>query len=148
MAVIFDGLRTTDNGLGLIPTPLHKPFQGKELRQTQGIVDLGRVLVSILGPLPELTPVRAAGEHGPVFLRLVPEDGLLFPLQVAGTQGDHPFEFVRLPFLPGAPVQPDLERLAGFFPHFPDSLENGIATDAVGAMGVGQFAGHIDLGRL
>src|SRR5439155_18268084 len=92
--------------------PLHKAFQGVKLRQTQGVVKLGGGAVAVFGPLPELAPVGAAGEHRPVLLRLVAEDGELLALQVVGRQRHHPLDLVRLPLLPGPAVEPDLEHLA------------------------------------
>ncbi len=55
--------------------PEHKAFQRIELRQAEIVEDLCRVQVAILGALPELTTVDAAGEHGPVLLRLMAENG-------------------------------------------------------------------------
>src|SRR5947209_7283827 len=62
--------------------PLHQPLQAVELRQAEAVVQLGGVAVALLGALPELAVVGAAGEHGPVLLRLVLEDRLLLPLHV------------------------------------------------------------------
>src|SRR5205814_1811284 len=62
--------------------PLDEAFQRIELRQAQPVVGLRRLAVAVLGPLPELALVAAAGEHRPVLLRLVAEDRLLLPLDV------------------------------------------------------------------
>src|SRR5262249_14365589 len=69
-----------------VAAPLHKALQRVKLRQTQGIVDLGGLAIAILGALPELAAISAAGEHRPVLLRLMSEDGQLLALQVVGAQ--------------------------------------------------------------
>src|SRR5262245_7091804 len=92
--------------------PLDEAFQGIELGQAKLIVNLGRVPVSFLSSLPELARVDAAGKHRPVLLRLVPENGHLLALQVLGAQGHDALDHMRLPFLPGAAVEPDLEHLS------------------------------------
>src|SRR5438876_771229 len=46
----------------LLP-PLHEPLQRIELRQPQLVVHLRGVAVAVLGALPELAFVGAAGEH-------------------------------------------------------------------------------------
>src|SRR2546421_584389 len=72
--------------------------------------DPGGVLVAVLGPVPELAAVGAAGEHGPVLLALVPEDRLLLALQHLRRHRHRHLDLVRLPLLPGALVEPDFER--------------------------------------
>src|SRR5438445_6208 len=96
---------------GSTVAPLDEAFQGVELRQAELVVDASRLPVAVPGTLPELAPVRAAGEHGPVLLRLVAEDGHLLALDVVGPQRHHALDDVRLPLLPRAAVQPDLEVL-------------------------------------
>src|SRR5688572_25662622 len=105
--------------------PLHEALQRVELGQAQAVVDLGRVPVAVLSPLPELAPVGVAGEHRLVLLRLVTEDGDLLPLDVVGTERHDALDLVRLPLLPGAAVLPDLGALA-FLPHFAHGLKNGV----------------------
>src|SRR5262249_1442483 len=67
---------------GLGRAPLDEAFEGVELRQAEVVVDLRGVAVAVLGALPELAAVSAAGEHRPVLLRLVAEDRLLLALDV------------------------------------------------------------------
>jgi hypothetical protein len=47
---------------------LNKAFQGVKLRQSQVIVNLSRPPVAILGSLPELSSIRAAGKHRSILL--------------------------------------------------------------------------------
>src|SRR5262245_31079499 len=95
-----------------VATPLHEALEGVELRQAELVVDLGRVAVAVFGALPELAAVLAAREHRLVLLRLMTEDGALLAFQVARGQRHDPLDLVRLPFFPGAAVQPDFEMLA------------------------------------
>src|SRR6516162_7921990 len=73
-------------------TPLHKSLKAEELRQTEAVVSGGGAAVSVLGTLPELAPVDAAGEHGPVFLRLMAENGLSFSLEIVRADRDDAFD--------------------------------------------------------
>src|SRR5207237_4488251 len=92
--------------------PLDKAFQRVKLGQAELVVDLGGVAVAVLGALPELAAVGAAGEHGPVLLRLMAKNGHLFPLHVVGREGNHALDLMRLPFFPGAAIEPDFSRRA------------------------------------
>src|SRR5439155_20997993 len=100
-----------------------------------------------LGALPELALV-GAGEHGAVFLRLVAEDRLALAPDFAGAERHRHLDRLRLPFLPGAAVQPDLAigepRLV------PETLECAVdrrQAHAVRAVGIGEIAGRINLVR-
>src|SRR5260370_20981176 len=126
--------------------PLHKPLQRVKLRQAEVIVHFGGVTVARLGPLPELTTVHAAGEHGTVLLRLMAKNGEFLAFQVVGADGYHPVNFVRCPFLPGATVEPDFE-LKSFLPYLTYGPEDGVGTNPVRAVWVGKIAGHVDLRR-
>src|SRR5262245_303685 len=124
--------------------PLHEAFQRIKLRQPELIIDFRGVAVAVFGALPEFAAIRAAGKHGPVLLRLMAEDRLLLALQVAGTQGHDALDLVRLPFLPGAAVEPDL-KLLPLATRLADGVEDGVGADAVRAVRVGQLAGNVDL---
>src|SRR5436305_4892731 len=75
---------------GESPRPADERLQGEELRQAEPVVDLGGAAVAVLGPLPELAAVAAAGEHRPVLLRLLPEDRVALAHQVVRAQGPRP----------------------------------------------------------
>src|SRR5438093_9470922 len=103
--------------------------------------------VAVLGALPEFAWVDAARKHGPILLRLVPENSQLFPFQIIRADRHDPINLMRLPFLPGAAVLPDLEALT-LAPDLADTLINGVGANPVGAVRVGQVAGHVNLGGL
>ena len=64
-----------------------------------------------------------------------------------GAERHDALDLVRLPFLPGAAVQPDLEVLA-LLAHGTHRLEDRLGADPVRAVRVGQLAGDVDLRRL
>src|SRR5581483_5702839 len=86
--------------------------------------------------------------------------GLFLLLQVARAERHDALDFVRFPFFPGAAVEPNLERLCrpvalpssrrgeGGLAYFAHGVEDGVGTDAVRAVRIGEFAGDVDLRRL
>src|SRR5262249_24391982 len=77
--------------------PFHERFQGIILRKAKGVVSPSGSEVAVLGPLPELAAVRAAGEHRLVLLGLVSEDRLLLAFQHFRRERHGHFDLVRLP---------------------------------------------------
>src|SRR5436305_59356 len=108
--------------------PLHEPFQRIKLGQAEVIVDLGGMAVAVFGPLPELPAVHTPGEHGSVLLRLMAEDGEFLPFEIVGADRHHAIDFVRRPFLPGTPVEPDF-KLEAFLPNLMDGPKDGVGTN-------------------
>src|SRR5262249_39700806 len=89
--------------------PPHETFEGLKLGQAKFVVEPGRVPGPIPRPVPKLAAVDPSREHRPILLGMGAENRHFFPLHVVGTERNRPFDFVRLPFFPGAPVEPDLE---------------------------------------
>src|SRR5689334_7801268 len=79
-------------------SPLHEAFEREKLRQPEVVVHLRRVPIAVLGTLPELAPIRAAGEHGAILLRLMAENRGLLAFQIARAQRHDTLDLVRLPF--------------------------------------------------
>ena len=74
-----------------------------------------KYLVSISGPLPEFSRV-CSRKHGPVFLALMPENGVDLMTQVCRRKGYGHFDLMGLKLLPSSPIQPHLTVLEpGFF---------------------------------
>src|SRR4029077_9809689 len=88
---------------------LYEPFERIKFRQPKRIVNLGGIAVTVLRPLPALTPIDAARKHRAVLLRLMPKDRHLLSLQIHGAERHHALDLVRLPFLPGAAIKPDFK---------------------------------------
>src|SRR5262249_16685289 len=127
--------------------PLDETFQRVELRQSELIIGLGRVAIAVLGTLPELAPIRAAGKHRPVLLRLMAEGCLLLALDIVGTQWHHALDNVWIPLFPRSPIEPDLKLLspgAGLA----NCLEDGLSAHPMSAVRVRHFSGDINLKRL
>src|SRR5829696_2214672 len=100
--------------------------------------------ISVLGPLPELAAVAAAGEHRTVFLRLVSKNRLLLLLQVVRAERHDPLDDVRLPLLPRPSVQPHLElQPLRAYPTY--RLENRLRAGAVRAVRVRHLPGDVNL---
>src|SRR6516225_6223660 len=100
--------------------------------------------IAIFGALPKFARVDAAGKHGPVFLRLVPENSEFFPVQIVGTNRHDAVDLMRLPFLPGPAILPNFKVLT-LTPDFADSLHDGVEADPVRSVRIGQIAGHVNL---
>src|SRR5439155_15560532 len=80
----------------LSPAPAHEPFDGLVLRQTQLVIDLGRLAVALFRALPELALV-GAGEHRPVLLALVLEDRVALAAQFTGAERHRHLDPLRFP---------------------------------------------------
>src|SRR5205085_9354172 len=115
--------------------------------QAELVVDLGRVDITIFRALPEFALIGAAGKHRPILLRLMAEDGELFPFHFCRTKRHHALDLVRLPFFPSAAVEPDFELLA-LSANLAHSLKYSLGTNPMGAVRIGQFACYVNLGRL
>src|SRR5256885_1188484 len=77
----------------------------------------------------------------------MPEDGELFPFQIIRAYRHYAIYLVRLPFLPGAAIHPDLEMLSGLA-HFTNRAKNGVRAHSMRPMRVGQVSSHINLSGL
>ena len=67
-------------------------------------------LVPVPGPLPKFSRV-CSRKHGPIFLALMPENGVNFVSQICRAERHCHLNFMRLKFLPGASIQPHLAVL-------------------------------------
>ena len=126
---------------------MHKTFQTVKLGKPQVIVNFRGMAIAIFGTLPKFARVDAAGKHGPVLLRLVPENGEFFPFQIVRTDRHHAVDLMRLPFLPSPAILPNFKVLA-LAPDLANPLHDSIEADPVGAVRIGEVAGDINLGGL
>jgi len=116
--------------------------------QSEAVVNFSGRPVAVFSALPEFALVEA-GEHRAVFLGLVFEDGHAFAMELVGGKGDGHFDFFRLPFLPGAAIEPDF---AGLHPiairQSLERFEDGGETHPMRPVRVGEIAGGVNLVRL
>ena len=113
------------------------PLPSSTARADIGIFALQRPethLISIPSPLPELSRI-CSREHRPVFLALVPKDGIDFVVQVCRAQRHSHLNLVWLKFLPGSSVEP---HLAGLEPLLVLHLLNGQHDCLSQTLGLGQ----------
>ena len=120
----------------------HEGFDGFVGGEAEVFVEFGCGAVAFFGSLPEEAVVVA--EVGGVFhLRLVLEDGVALEAELFGAEGHGHFDVVDFPFGPCAAVHPCVAVLhPGFVEELVDGGEHGVEAYAVGAVGVGEVAGH------
>src|SRR5690606_5649945 len=87
------------------PLPFHECLHGFVFGQSETIVDVCRIPISIFGPLPEF-PLIITGEWGPVLLGLVHKYSGPLSDHFIGAQRDRHFDLIDPPFVPGSAVQP------------------------------------------
>ncbi len=105
------------------------------------------VPIAVFRALPKLAAIAAAGEHGSIFLRLMPKNRLFLAFKVFRADGNDALDGVGFPLLPGAAIKPDLELLAALA-NDADGIENRLGTNAVRTVGIRKLPGNVNLCRL
>src|SRR5262245_54817363 len=140
-----DGARATLSKTNAIPAD--KGFEGVVFGQAEAVVAVGGAGIAVFGTLPEFAGV-AAGKESFVFLALMHEDSFALFQQVARRKGDGDFDFVQGIFLPRAAIEEDFWPIAVSRFVLLDRSKDGLGTDAVRAVRIGEIAGDIDLLRI
>src|SRR6187401_2535601 len=89
----------------LARAPAHEPLDRFVFRQAQLIVRPRGLVISLLGPLPELAFVGAR-KHRPILLTLMLEDRAALAAEFARAQRHGHLDLLGFPLLPGAAIQP------------------------------------------